>query len=47
MGVSDLSTCTTHSHHIGLKVDLTLQPGNGAWGQGAARPTVGPGQSLG
>ena len=44
MGVSDLSTCTTHSHHTGLKVDLTLKPENGAGGQGAVMPTVGPGQ---
>jgi len=44
MGVSDLSTCTTHSHHTGLKVARTLKPEKCVGGQGAARSTVGPGQ---
>jgi len=30
-----------------VKVARTLKTKNGAGGQGAARPTVGPGQSLG
>jgi len=37
MGVSDLSTCTTHSHHTGLKVARTLKPENGAGGQQGPR----------
>ena len=37
MCVSDLSTCTTHSHHTGMKVARTSKPENGDDGQGAAR----------
>ena len=37
MCVSDLSTCTTHSHHTGMKVARTSKPENGDDGHGAAR----------